>query len=148
VQEEIGSRGVETATFELKPVTGLTIDMEHAIDYPALDQRQHGRLVIGEGPTVSRGPNVNHKVFDLLTEAASAEQIPFQVSVYARATPTDAGAMQISGSGVAAGLVGIPIGYMHTPCELLSFSDVDNCARLVAAYCSRVTPLTDFRPAA
>jgi putative aminopeptidase FrvX len=146
VQEEIGSRGVQTATFDLKPVTGLAIDMEHATDYPRIDETEHGRLVMGKGPIVSRGPNVNHKVFELLIEAASAENIPHQVSVYPKATPTDAGAMQISRSGMAAGLVGVAIRYMHTPSELLSLNDVENCARLVAAYCRRVTPATDFRP--
>jgi putative aminopeptidase FrvX len=35
---------------------------------------------------------------------------------------------------------------MHTPCELLSLTDVENCARLMAAYCRAVTPQTDFIP--
>jgi endoglucanase len=146
VQEEIGSRGVQTATFAIKPVTGLTVDMEHAVDYPGIDQRQHGKLEIGKGPTVCRGPNVNHVVFDLLIEAARAEDIPYQVSVYSTATPTDAGAMQIARSGVATGLVGVPIRYMHTPSEVLSLTDLESCARLVAAYCRRIRPQTQFQP--
>jgi endoglucanase len=35
---------------------------------------------------------------------------------------------------------------MHTPCELLSLVDVENCARLMAAFCRAVTPETDFTP--
>jgi endoglucanase len=146
VQEEIGSRGLQTAAFAVNALTGLAIDMDHATDYPRINQREHGTLELGKGPTVSRGPNINHAVFDLITQAADDENIPYQVSVFARATPTDAGAMQINRAGVATGLVGVPLRYMHTPSELLSLSDVENCARLVAAYCRRITPATDFTP--
>lgn len=146
VQEEIGSRGAETATYAVNPRTGLAIDMDHAIDYPGVDPKEHGLLVVGKGPTVSRGANVNPTVYRLLNEAAREEGIPIQVSVFPKATPTDAGAMQISRSGVATGLVGVPLRYMHTPSETLSLSDLENCARLVAAYCRRVSPNTDFTP--
>ena len=146
VQEEIGSRGLQTAAFGINPASGLAIDMDHATDYPGINQREHGSLEVGKGPTVSRGPNINHVVFDLVTQAAGDENIPYQVSVFAKATPTDAGAMQINRTGVATGLVGVPLRYMHTPSELLSLTDVENCARLVAAYCRRITPETDFTP--
>jgi putative aminopeptidase FrvX len=148
VQEEIGSRGAETATFAIRPRTGLVVDMDHATDLPGIDEAQHGTLKTGNGPTISRGANVNPVVFDLLTAAAREERIPYQVSVFAAATPTDAKAMQVSRAGVATGLVGVPLRYMHTPSETLSLTDVDDCARLVAAYCRRVTPNTDFRPRA
>jgi endoglucanase len=146
VQEEIGSRGVQTAAFRINPVTGLAIDMDHAIDYPRVKQSEHGDLQVGKGPTVSRGPNINHALFDLVTEAAKSENIPYQVSIFAKATPTDAGAMQINRAGIATGLLGVAIRYMHTPSEMLSLTDVADCARLVAAYCRRVSPQTDFRP--
>jgi endoglucanase len=146
VQEEIGSRGARTAAFDIAPVTGLAIDMDHAIDYPGVSKSRHGELAIGKGPTVSRGANINHKVFDLLTQAAEEEGIDYQVSVFASATPTDANAMQINRGGMATGLVGVPIRYMHTPSETASLADVEQCARLVAAYCRRITPDTDFTP--
>jgi putative aminopeptidase FrvX len=147
VQEEIGSRGVQTAAFGINPATGLAIDMDHATDYQTANPSGIGDLRIGKGPTVSRGPNINHSLFDLVTDAAREEGIPYQVSVFAKATPTDAGAMQISRNGMATGLLGVPLRYMHTPSETLSLRDVEDCARLAAAYCRRVTPDTDFTPA-
>jgi putative aminopeptidase FrvX len=54
--------------------------------------------------------------------------------------------MQITRAGVATGLVGVPIRYMHSPCETLSLKDVEDCARLMAGYCVRVKPDTDFTP--
>jgi endoglucanase len=146
VQEEIGSRGAKTAAFEINPVTGLAIDMDHATDLPQMDPREHGSLVIGKGPVISRGPNINPVLFDLATRAADEEGIPYQVSVFAKATPTDAGAMQVVRGGMATGLIGVPMRYMHTPSETLSLTDVENCARLAAAYCRLITPDTDFTP--
>jgi endoglucanase len=148
VQEEIGSRGAQVACYAIDPVTALAIDMDHATDLPPIDPAQDSDLRVGAGPSISRGANVNPEVFRLLTQAAAEEGIPYQVKPYPKMTPTDAGVMQISRAGVATGLVGLPLRYMHTPSETLSLADLDRCARLVAAYCRRVTPETDFTPSA
>ncbi|NNM71707.1 M20/M25/M40 family metallo-hydrolase [Enterovirga aerilata] len=146
VQEEIGSRGARTATYEIGPLTGLAIDMDHATDIPNLDPREHGQIALGSGPIISRGPNINHALFDLLVRAAEEEGISYQVRVFSQATPTDAGAMQVTRGGMVTGLLGIPLRYMHTPSETLSLTDLQEGARLAAAYCRRVTPDTDFTP--
>jgi endoglucanase len=95
---------------------------------------------------VSRGANTNHVTFDLITQAAREDEIPYQVSVSPGGTGTDANAMQMNMGGMATGLLGVALRYMHTPCELLSLKDVEDCARLMAAYCRRVRPDTDFTP--
>ena len=59
---------------------------------------------------------------------------------------TDGNAMQLNMGGMAVGIVGVPLRYMHTPCELLSLTDVENCSRMMAAYCRKVKPDTDFTP--
>ncbi|MCW6508188.1 M42 family metallopeptidase [Lichenifustis flavocetrariae] len=146
VQEEIGLRGAQTSSFSINAQTGLAVDVNHAIDYPGVSKARHGHLQVGKGPSVSRGPNTNHVTFDLIMQAAREEDIPYQVSVSARGTGTDANAMQLSRGGVATGLLGVPVRYMHTPCELLSLKDVEDCARLMAAYCRRIQPDTDFTP--
>jgi putative aminopeptidase FrvX len=146
VQEEIGSRGAKTAAFGIEAQSGIAVDMEHAIDYPGVSQAENGQLYIGKGPSVSTGANTNQAVFALVNKAAKKEGIPFQVQVAPAATPTDAGALQLNRTGMATGLLGVPLRYMHTPGEVLSVTDVENCARLVAAYCRMVTPETDFTP--
>ncbi|HEY8381545.1 MAG TPA: M42 family metallopeptidase [Microvirga sp.] len=146
VQEEIGSRGARTAAFSIAAQSGLAVDMGHAIDYPGVGKPRFGQLDIGKGPGISRGANTNPAVFALLSEAARAENIPYQVNVAPGATPTDANALQLNRGGMAAGLLSVPLRYMHTPCEVLSLSDVESTARLLAAYCCRVTPDTDFTP--
>ena len=146
VQEEIGSRGARTAAFGIAAQSGLAVDMGHAVDYPGVSKSRYGQFDIGKGPGISRGANTNPVLSALLTEAATAEDIPFQVNVTPGASPTDANALQLNRDGMAAGLLSVPLRYMHTPCEVLSLKDVEDTARLLAAYCRRVTPTTDFTP--
>ena len=91
---------------------------------------------------------MNPVTYRLLLEAAKAEEIPHQLAPEAGATGTDANAMQVSRAGMATGLIGLPLRYMHTPVELCSLKDVEDTARLMAAYCRLVTPETDFTPGA
>jgi endoglucanase len=146
VQEEIGSRGAQTAAFALAAQTGLAVDMGHARDLPGISLRQHGEFDVGKGPGVLRGANTNPIVFALITAAATEENIPYQTTVAAGTSPTDARALQVNRSGMATGLLEIPLRYMHTPCEVLSLVDVENCARLMAAFCRKISPQTNFVP--
>jgi endoglucanase len=146
VQEEIGLRGARTASFSVDAQTGLAVDVNHAVDYPGVSKARYGQLDIGKGPSVTRGPNVNHVTFDLIAQAAAEDGIPIQISVSPAGTGTDANAMQLNKGGMATGLLGVALRYMHTPCEVLSLKDVEACARLMAAYCRRVRPDTDFTP--
>lgn len=146
VQEEIGSRGARTAAYEIGAQTGLAVDMSHSVDYPGVSKARYGQLDLGKGPSVTRGANVNPVVFRLLQDAAKEIGIATQVIGAPSVTPTDAGAMQINRSGMATGLLGVPLRYMHTPCEVVSLDDVANCARLMAQYCRKVGPDTDFTP--
>jgi len=146
VQEEIGLRGARTSSFSISPNSGLAVDVNHAIDYPGVSKTRYGSLDVGKGPSIMRGANANPVVFKMLIEAAKQDGIPYQVDVAPGGTGTDGNAMQISRGGMAVGILGVALRYMHTPCELLSLTDVENCARLMAAYCRRVRHHTDFTP--
>lgn len=146
VQEEIGSRGARSAAARIGAVTGLAVDMEQATDYRGADPVRHGTLTLGKGASISCGPNTNPVVLEKLIDAAKVDQIAYQLIVAASTTPTDEKAMQIAAGGMATGLVGVPLRYMHTPCEVISLADVENCSRLVAGFCRRVAPEDDFRP--
>lgn len=146
VQEEIGLRGARTSAFWINAQSGLAVDVNHAIDYPTVSKTKHGSLDVGKGPSVMRGANANPVVFKMIRDACDAEGIPYQVDVAPGGTGTDGNAMQLNRGGMAVGICGVPLRYMHTPCELLSLEDVQNCARLMAAYCRSVKPVTDFTP--
>ncbi|MBL8088559.1 MAG: M42 family metallopeptidase [Chthonomonas sp.] len=146
VQEEIGLRGARTSSYAIAPQSGLAVDVNHATDSPTLTKTRYGQLDVGKGPSVMRGANANPIVFDMIREGAAAEKIPYQVDVAPGGTGTDGNAMQLNRDGMAVGILGVALRYMHTPCELLSITDVEDCARLMAAYCRRVRPDTDFTP--
>jgi endoglucanase len=146
VQEEIGLRGATTSAYGIHPTVGIAVDVCHASDTPGNDKKQLGDVRLGGGPAVFRGPNINPHVFDRLEETAKTYEIPIQVRGAPRATGTDANAIQLSRDGVAAGLIGIPNRYMHSPVEVVSLEDMDKAAHLLAEFCAAVSPSIDWTP--
>jgi endoglucanase len=146
VQEEVGLRGAITGAFGLNPDVGIAVDVGHATDYPTADKRASGDVKLGGGPMIARGAFINARVYRHLADVARDREIPHVVEAIPGGTGTDADAMQIARAGVATGVVSIPLRYMHTPNEVLSIEDADNAARLLAAFCERVTPEEDWIP--
>ena len=146
VQEEIGLRGACTSAFGIDPMVGIAVDVTHATDYPGVDAAKTGEIKMGEGPAIARGPNINPVLGELLLDTAKAKKIPYQVEPAPRGTGTDANAIQITRSGVAAGLVSVPNRYMHTPIEVVSLKDLENTAKLLAETVLRIDGNVDFVP--
>jgi endoglucanase len=146
VQEEVGLRGATASAHSVDPVVGIAVDVGHATDYLDVDKRKHGEAKLGSGPIISRGANINPTVFELLVAAAEAENLPYQIDGQPRGTGTDANAIQLARGGKAAGLVSVPLRYMHTPTEVLSLADLETAAKLLAAFVLRLEPGCDFTP--
>lgn len=146
VQEEVGLRGGTTSAYGVQPDIGIAVEVGFASDFPDADHKQVGEIRLGQGPIIARGPNINPVLFDLLTRVAREENIPFQVMGIPRATGTDANVMQLVRGGVATALVSIPLRYMHTPVEVLDWTDLEAAVRLLAALCTRIAPGQSFLP--
>lgn len=146
VQEEIGLRGARTSAYRIDPQVGIAVDVTHATDCPNIDQNQYGRVNVGEGPVVFRGPNVNPVVFDTLTGKGREQEIPFQVNAVSRAASNDGNALQINRAGVATGIVGIPNRYMHSPVEVVSLDDLRHAATLIGEFCLSLNGDSDLTP--
>ncbi len=146
VQEEIGLRGAQTSAFSVAPQLGIAVDVTHATDCPTIDENQHGKVKIGAGPVLYRGPNANPVVFERLMSLAKQHEIPVQPGGLAKAASNDSNVMQVSRGGVATGLVTIPNRYMHSPVEIVSLDDLENAAKLIAHFCLSLTPDSDFTP--
>lgn len=143
-QEEIGTRGAWPASYAVNPHVGIAVDVEHATDFPTCDSRKFGRINLGGGVVISRGPNINPKVFDRLVDCAEANNIKYQIGAESRPTGTDARIMQMARGGVAAGLVGIPLRYMHTPSEVADLRDIEGCVKLLEAFALSLKNSDDF----
>lgn len=146
VQEELGLRGARTSAFGIDPHAGIAIDVTHATDYPGSDKNAGGDVRLGRGPVLHRGANINAVLGDLMVTTARKKRIPFQFTGEPRATGTDANSIQLNRAGVAAALISIPNRYMHTPVELVSLSDLENAAKIIAETIMTLTEETDFRP--
>ena len=146
VQEEIGLRGATTSAYGIDPDVGVATDVTHATDYPGVDKKEVGDIKLGGGAVIARGPNINPRVFELFVETGKKNNIPYQVQGVPRGTGTDANAIQLTRSGVAAGLISIPLRYMHTPVETLDFMDVKYIIDLMAGFAEALTPDTDLTP--
>jgi putative aminopeptidase FrvX len=138
VQEEITFAGAQTTAFSLEPDVAVVVDVTHATDAPGIDVKEIGKHELGSGPVIERGSIISPAVFELLHETAEAEGIPFTLAASARYTGTDADAVHISRAGVPTGVVSIPLRYMHSPVELVQLEDVENAAKLLAAFARRL----------
>ncbi|MDO4558045.1 MAG: M42 family peptidase, partial [Planctomycetia bacterium] len=114
--------------------------------FPTADRKRTGDIRIGGGPVVARGPNMNPRVVSRLLDAAALCRIPVQTEAIGRGSGTDANAIQLNRSGVAAGLVSIPNRYMHSPVELCSLDDLEHAADLLARFINSLDASCDFTP--
>lgn len=146
VQEEIGLRGATTSAFGCDPHVGVAVDVSHATDHPDVDSKRHGYFELDGGPMIARGPNINPKVATQLVATAKKHRIPYQMEAAPRGTGTDANAIQLSRGGVAAGLVSVPNRYMHSPVEMVSLKDAENCAKLIAQWIVALKANMSFIP--
>ena len=144
VQEEVGLFGARTSAFEVRPDLAIAVDVTHATDAPGVDEKQVGSHALGSGPVIGRGSTLSPKMFDLLVETAEEAGIEYTVGASGRGTSTDADVIQISRSGIATGLVSIPLRYMHSPVELVDLGDLEATVELVAAFGARVADGIDL----
>jgi endoglucanase len=146
VQEEVGDfAGSRTVAYVTEPDLAVAIDVTHATDVRGADPEEEGKVVLGGGPTISRGPSIHEDVFELLYSAAEAEGLSFAVEVSPRGTTwTDADAIYLSRAGVATGLVSVPLRYMHSPIETLDLDDLERAVQLVVAFARRLEPGMSF----
>lgn len=135
VQEEVGPmpRGAITSAYDINADVGIAVDVGWATDTPMMntEKRKVGETKLGGGPILSRALDINPVLLKKMKEVAEANDIPYQVVGAPSGTGTDAYAIQLTRSGVATGLISIPNRYMHSPCELVSLTDLDNSINLV-----------------
>ena len=144
-QEEITFGGSRTTAYALRPDVAIVVDVTFATDQPGVDEKELGKHKLGSGPVIGRGSTLDPQVFELLHAAGEEAGIPFTVQASARYTGTDADAFHISRGGIPTGVVSIPLRYMHSPVELVQLDDVENTAKLIAAFAQKLTSDLDFK---
>ena len=88
---------------------------------------------------LTRGSTLDPQVFELLHEAAEADGIPFTVDrlgARPRAPTRTRSTSRAAASRRA--VVSVPLRYMHSPVEMVQLDDVENAAKLIAAFALRL----------
>ncbi len=146
VQEEIGTVGAGTAAFHIAPDVGFAFDVTFASDSPDMKHKDRGTVKLGAGPVISRGPNINPKLYELIMETAKELDIPIQLLAAPRQTGTDARAIYQSRGGVATALIGIPNRYMHSMSEVVHLDDVEMIVKLISRTIEKIDENSLFTP--
>jgi putative aminopeptidase FrvX len=144
VQEETGHDGARAAAFSLEPDVSLVIEVTYTTDVPGGDPKKLGKVELGSGAVILRGPVANRRVTDLLVETAAAEGVPYTIEVWTGRTHTDADDVHAARGGIPTGIISIPLRYMHSPCEMVALDDLEAVIRLVVEFAARLTPETSF----
>ena len=137
VQEEETLAGALTSAYQLEPDLAIAIDVTFA---QGPGSPKHKSFAFEKGITLGWGPNIHPGLHQALKEAAGRFEIPYQKEAMPRHSGTDALALQIARAGIPTMVVSIPLGYMHTPVEMLSLKNVRRAARLLANFVTDLEP--------
>jgi tetrahedral aminopeptidase len=130
VQEEVGIRGAATAAYGLDPDIGIAVDVTDTGDTPKGIKMEVG---LGKGPAIKvrdSGMLTDPRLVDWMVNTATNSHIPYQLEILERGT-TDARAIQLTREGVPAGCISIPCRYIHSPSEMVDYSDIENAINLL-----------------
>mgnify|MGYP003178634441 FL=1 len=128
VMEEVGGMGAATGANAIGPITHcISVDVSFALT-PELQTHQGGTL--GEGPMVGHNPILSRQMSEEMEQVGLEQGITHQVKVYAGYRT----GIILSGAGAQGACTCIPLRYMHTPVEVISAADMENTAKLAAAY--------------
>jgi tetrahedral aminopeptidase len=131
-QEEVGVRGATTSAYGVDPDIGIALDVTPSGDTPNSLRME---MALGKGPCIKiqdLGMIADPRVVQWMIRTAEKHKIPYQREVLLIGG-TDARAIQLTRAGVPAGCISIPVRYVHSPSEMVDYSDVQNAVRLLTA---------------
>ena len=131
-QEEVGIRGATTSAYGVDPDIGIALDVTPSGDTPHSLKME---MALGKGPCIKIqdvGMIADPRVVQWMIRTAEKNKIPYQREVLLIGS-TDARAIQATRAGVPAGCISIPVRYVHSPSEMVDYSDVQNSVKLLTA---------------
>ncbi|KTD75579.1 M42 family metallopeptidase [Legionella waltersii] len=140
-QEEVGMRGASTVYNSTHPDVVINVEVGIADDYPMLLADRKGRLFLGKGPSLfvyDRSMIPNQELINWIMELANKNNIPLQLEVEP-GYGEDASKLQVSGDGVPAVNIGIPIRYAHQHAGIFDKRDYDNAVKLLSLIAENLT---------
>ena len=130
VQEEVGMRGAKTSASLINPDLAVAVDVSNVGDTP---ESLELNLKLGKGPAIKMKDAsfiIHESVKNLLLDAAKECNIPYQLEA-ASYGGTDAGAIHLTGGGIASGTISVPTRYIHSASEVIDKNDLENTVKLM-----------------
>lgn len=133
-QEEIGTRGAQTAAYNIAPDYAIVVETTTAADISGVKDEKRV-CICGKGGAVSfmdRRTIYSRELFDKAFEVAKENGIVCQPKTLV-AGGNDAGAIHKSRGGVKVLTVSVPCRYLHSPSCVIKYSDVEESLKLIRA---------------
>ncbi|MCL2563493.1 MAG: M42 family peptidase [Oscillospiraceae bacterium] len=139
VQEEVGSRGAQTASFQVQPDVALIIESTTAADLPGVpEDKQVCRLGGGVVVPFMDGSTIYDRgLYTQITTLATRLGIPWQTKSLI-AGGTDASGVQRAGGGVRVAALAAPARNLHAGYSVADVRDVVCVAELARAVLGEV----------
>ena len=120
----------------LEPHVAIAVDVTYATDYPGGNASLAGRVDLGGGAMIARGPTLNRQVVDGLGRSRRAQNgIAHALrGLHPRHAYRRRRAASRPARESRPRLLSIPLRYMHSPTELCDLADVESAVQLIAAY--------------
>lgn len=131
-QEEVGARGAATSAYGVDPDIGIALDVTASADTPNGLKME---MALGKGPCIKirdAGMIADPRIVQWMIRAAEKEKIPYQREVLLMGG-TDARSIQVTRAGVPAGCISVAVRYVHSPSEMVDYTDVQNAVKLLTA---------------
>jgi putative aminopeptidase FrvX len=151
VQEEVGTRGAETAPGVIGPDVAIVLEGAPADDTPGF-QRAESQGELGKGPQIRLfDPTTitNRRLSQFAIDTAQELSISYQVAVR-ESGGTDAKKIHLYNSGVASTIISVPVRYAHSHVGVVNLDDFDHTLHLLRTMLKRLDEKTlrsfsDFR---
>lgn len=130
-EEELGMRGAKTAAFDIRADEAIALDVSFG-DGPGISAYECGKL--DGGPMIGVSPVLDRRISSRLLALAEESGITYQTEAMGGRTGTNADVISVTRSGIATGLVSVPIRNMHTPVETVSLNDISSACDLLERY--------------
>ncbi|HET9915434.1 MAG TPA: M20/M25/M40 family metallo-hydrolase [Anaerolineales bacterium] len=131
-QSEVGARGAATSAYGIDPDIGIALDVTPAGDTP---NSQRVGIALGKGPCIKiqdAGMIADTRIVNWMVHAAQKSKIPHQSEVLLM-EDSDASRIQRTRAGVPSGCISVPVRYIHSPSEMVDYSDVQTAVKLLTA---------------
>lgn len=132
-EEESYMAGAKTGTYAVMPDEALVVDVDFGTT-PDVGKNKAGSPE--GGASIPLSIQTDRCMTKRLVEIAEKKEIPCQMTICPLSTGTNARAVAFAREGVPTAVLGVPLQNMHTGVEVFSEADLENTAKLIAAYIS------------